>query len=345
MNIRRYLLGGVTSAVIAAIFGGIFLPVAAQGGDFSLQVTPSPIVTSVKPGTVTEVELKIRNSGSKAEDLKIEPRSFTIDNTSEEVKLNDTTPPDIADWITFSAPKFKVQPGEWYTQKIIFSLPKDTGFSYSFALIISRQSEPKITEAGRLLKGSVAVFTLVNVDRPGATRKLEAGQFTVSQQIYEYLPAELSVAFKNSGNTIVQPYGNIFIQRGSDDSTPVSTLPVNDKKSYILPDSKRTLKVHWEEGFPVYKTDKNGQQQLVWDFSGAKLSDIRIGRYTAKLVAVYNDGKRDVPIEGEVTFWVLPWKIMLVVLVFVLIQIALWTVLIVWLVRRRRTKRRAGRRA
>jgi hypothetical protein len=336
--VRKVLLAVLAIGLVFCAACGI---AQAQTGDFSLQVTPSPLVTSVKPGTKTELELKIRNSGTKAEDLKIEPRSFTIDNSNEEVKLNDTTPPDIADWISFSAPKFKVQPGEWFTQKVIFTLPNNTGFSYSFALIISRQSEPKATEAGRLIKGSVAVFTLVNVDRPGATRKLEVGQFKVSQHVYEYLPAELSVEFKNGGNTIVQPYGNIFIQRGSDDKSPISTLPVNDKKGYILPGSVRTMESDWSGGFPAYKTKPGGEKELVWDWS--KVADFRVGPYTAKLVAVYNDGKRDVPIEGEVTFWVFPWKILGgMLLVTILAGFGLWSLIrkIISLFRRGRGSKR-----
>lgn len=323
--VRKYLLGILLLGFLLAGTHG--MAQAQSGNDFSLQVTPSPLVTSVKPGTVTELELKIRNSGTKAEDLKIEPRSFTIDNTSEEVRLNDTTPPDISSWISFSQPKFKVQAGEWYTQKVKFNLPKNTGFSYSFALVISRQSEPKATEAGRLIKGSVAVFTLVNVDRPGATRRLDVGEFKVSQRIYEYLPAEFKVEFKNGGNTIIQPYGNIFIQRGSNDKSPIATLPVNEKKGYILPDSIRTLQSNWTGGFPVFKTKQGStDKELVWDWP--KVADFRVGPYTAKLVAVYNDGNRDIPIEGEVTFWVVPWKILGGILLVVLLAgFGVWSII------------------
>jgi hypothetical protein len=70
----------------------------------------------------------------------------------------------------------------------------------------------------------------------------------------------------------------------------------------------------------VYKTTAvNGteSQKLVWNW--AKLSQLRIGRYTAHLVAVYNQAGRDVPIEGTVSFWVIPWKILLVLLLVVLL--------------------------
>jgi hypothetical protein len=59
------------------------------------------------------------------------------------------------------------------------------------------------------------------------------------------------------------------------------------------------------------------KQRLTWDFG--KANKLRIGRYTAKILVIYDDGKQDVPLEANVNFWVLPWKIMLGILVLVLI--------------------------
>ena len=305
-----------SSAVFAVLLGiaGVARAVDPPS-DFSLQVSPSPLVATVKPGQTQDLELKIRNAGTGPEELKIESRKFSVDKQTGKVELDDTEPSEIAQWVKYSAPTFKVNPGEWYTQKIRVSLPKESGFSYSLALIISRTNNTKSVESGRLIKGSVAVFTLINVDRPGATRKLEVTDFSTTQAVYEYLPAEFSVSFQNSGNTIVQPFGNVFIQRGSDDTTPIATLPVNDKGGYLLPDTPRTLNTEWNAGFPVFETkaqaDGSEQTNIAWDWS--KLTDFRIGLYTAKLIAIYNDGQRDVPIEKEVTFWVIPWRSILAV--------------------------------
>ncbi len=335
------LIGGI---IVIASFVQIALA-ATPASDFSLQVSPSPLVTTIKPGTTTNLELKVRNTGTGTEELKIEPRKFTVEKGGQ-VKLDDTAPSEIAQWISYSAPRFSVKPGEWFTQEVRIALPKDTGFSYSLALVLSRTNNPDVKDAsGRLIQGSLAVFTLINVDRPGAVRKLEVEKFSTSAGIYEYLPASINVQFKNSGNTIIQPYGNVFIQHTSDDKTPLATLPVNDKKGYILPGSERTLNAQWSDGFPTYQTTTaaDGSQKTtgVWDWS--QLSHFRIGRYTAKLVAVYNDGQRDVPIEQEVTFWVLPWKIILgALIVLVILIFGIWTILRkVWSMLRRGKRRKS----
>jgi len=322
--IRRLL----SALLIGVILATAILPASAHAApatpsDFFLQVTPSPLVTTLKPGLPTELELKIRNAGTTTEDLKIEPRSFKVNDDTGQVSLDDTSPPDIAQWVSFSAPTFTVKPGDWFTQKVRIALPKEAGFSYSFALLISRKSNPRPTEGGRLIKGSLAVFTLVNVDRPGATRQLQVAHFATTKKFYEYLPTGMDIRFKNSGNSIVQPYGNVYIQRSGTQagSEPITTLQVNEKRSYILPGSIRTVHTDWQDGFPAYKTttDSSGKTttRLVWDWG--KVANLRIGKYTAKLVAVYNDGKRDVPIEQEVSFWVIPWKILIGITLVVLL--------------------------
>lgn len=322
---KHYLfaIGVVVASVTAAAVVVNPHTTHAQSEGFSLQVTPSPLVATVKPGQKTELELKIRNSGVTTQELKINARSFAMDNTTGEIKIDETEPPDIGKWVSFSSPNFVVEPGEWYTQKVTVSLPQSTAFSYQFAIVVDQRNTP-VTPGARTITGSVAVFTLINVDRPGATRKLELAELEVSKKVYEYLPATIKVKFKNSGNSIVQPYGNIFIQRSTDDKTPIATLPVNETKGYILPGALRSMQTKWETGFPTVTTDIDGKQSTKWEWT--KIGDFRIGQYTAKLVGVYNDGERDVPIEAEVTFWVIPWKILLGTLIIViLVIIGLWS--------------------
>jgi hypothetical protein len=94
----------------------------------------------------------------------------------------------------------------------------------------------------------------------------------------------------------------------------------------VLPGTKRVFPTDWNNGFPHYenvvedgktKTKPNGQpiRHLVWDIK--QLGKIRIGKYTARVLVVYDDGKRDVPVEGYVSFWVIPWRIIAVLLVII----------------------------
>lgn len=305
-------------------------PALAADNEFYLQVSPSPLVVTIKPGQTMSYDLKIRNAGSQTEKLQIVPRSFIIDNATGQVSFDDTKKPaEIGDWTSFSDPNFTVQPGEWFTQKITLAIPKEAGFSYSFAFVISRQESPPPSNVGRELKGQVAVFALVNIDKPGATRVLQLEKLSTDSSIYEYLPTKINVQLKNSGNSIVRPSGNIFMQRGSTDEAPISTLQVNPTEGYILPGSARTLSVDWTEGYPAARTitDSSGKTHIEQDWNLANLSNLRFGQYTAKLVAIYNDGQRDIPVMGEVSFWVIPWKFLLALLIVIsLIGLGIWSV-------------------
>jgi hypothetical protein len=320
--LRRALLG--LSLLLPLFASGLATAATATApipSDFNLQVSPSPLVTTVKPGTKSTVDLKVHNSSSGTENLQIQPRAFKYDSKTGNVTLEDTAPEVISSWMTFSAQKFSVLSDQTFTQTVTFNVPKDAGFSYSFALVISRQAQPKPQGSEQIIAGSLAVFTLVNVDRPGAKSSLQVTSFTASKKVYEYLPTTFTIRFNNDGNTIVQPSGNIFIERSSSDKTALGTLPVNAKQGYILPSSSRVVSSEWNDGFPVYQTvtgaDGKETTKLVWNWG--QLSKLRIGRYTAHLVAVYNQAGRDVPIEGTVSFWVIPWKILLVLLLVVLL--------------------------
>lgn len=317
---------GLASASLVAFSG----QAAAAEGEFYLQVSPSPLVLTLKPSQTTTHDLKVRNAGSQAEKLTIAPRAFKINDATGEVAFEDTKKPaEIGEWVSFSSTNFTVQPGEWFTQKVTIAVPESAGFSYSFALVITRQDTPAAKDAGRELKGSVAIFTLVNIDKPGATRTLQLEKLSTTSGLYEYLPATIDVKLKNTGNSIVRPDGNVFIQRTANDTEPITALPVNKNDGYILPGSTRTLSIDWTDGFPGVRqsTDSSGQTRNESDWNFANFSKIRFGYYTAKLVAVYNDGQRDIPVVGEVGFWVIPWKILLgILLLLLLIGTGIWSI-------------------
>lgn len=302
---------------------------AQDDNGFALQVSPSPLVTTLKPGQSSTLHVTIRNQGTQTEHLKIVPRSFQFNSKTQSLQLDDTTTPPFASWLSFDQNTFTIEAGQAMTEGVKISLPQDAGFSYSFALVISRVSDPTAAQGTRQLKGSLALFTLINVDRPGATRQLQLGTISTTRHIYEYLPATVNVELKNTGNSIVQPAGDVFIQRGAHDTSPISTVPINASNAYILPGTSRVVPVAWTDGFQVLQTvtaaDGSTKQELAWNWSS--LSHIRIGRYTAKVVAIYNDGQRDIPLEGEVSFWVIPWKLLLGCLVVaVLIGLGLWSI-------------------
>lgn len=315
------LFSAVLLVISAFVMQGMIRTAYAQADEgFSLQVSPSPLVATVQPGTDTMLELQIRNTNLSSQALKMGLRSFTIDDATGQVKLGDAVSEEVGSLVSFASPAFVLEPGQIFTQRIRISASQNSGFSYNFAITISQQNPPKGTKGKSVIAGSVAVFTLISVDKPGATRQLELQSLSMSRRVYEYLPTEALVTIKNTGNTNVQPTGSVFIYRRSNDAAPIASLPLNDSGGFILPGKSRTFTVSWSDGFPHYETIRNVEKEtnrLVWQ--GGDVSGLRFGRYIAKLVAVYDDGQRDVPVMAEVHFWVIPWRMLLIGLLVVAI--------------------------
>jgi hypothetical protein len=176
------------------------------------------------------------------------------------------------------------------------------------------------------IAGSPALPVLLSVKSPNAKREIQITDFKTDKLVYEYLPANFIISVKNSGNIHVSPAGDIFIDSMFTDE--VGIVSANKGRGNILPDSVRAFTASWDDGFitrvPKEEngktvTDDKGNTVYTTKYDFEKANKFRFGKYTANLVLVYDNGERDVPIEAQVSFWIIPWKILLVVLLIVLL--------------------------
>jgi hypothetical protein len=295
--------------------------VLAADPSLNLVTSPLPINLVTTPGATVSAQLKIKNGGEQPETLTIGLMKFSAFGDEGKPKLLDREKgDDYFDWIKFSENDFTLNPGEWKTITATIDVPKSAAFGYYYAVTFSRKNE-EVPGGPRSTKviGATAVLVLLEVRVPNAVRNIEVLDFSTPQKIYEFLPVNFTIKLKNSGNVHVVPKGNIFIDRFGD-KKDTSILNVNDLQGNILPDSNRIFDSQWADGFPMYvqqansdgsvMTDKLGKPitKLNWDFS--QVPKLRWGKYTANLLLVYDDGTKDVPIEGTLSFWVIPWRIL-----------------------------------
>lgn len=311
---------GVSLLAIAFIVFGSPSPVFAQSVStpgFAASISPLPILLTAKPGTSVSTDLRVNNPSTHDEKLKVIVKTFTQDGPDGTVTLHDPAPADqFVNWIHFSKTEFDAPPGLWQTVKMTVDVPKSAAFGYYFAVEFTSANPAPKTRNGTAVQGAVASFVLLNAEAAGEKRQMSVTSFTADHRFYEFLPAKFSVRLRNSGNVYAGASGNIFIMRGS---KQVGVLNVNENHGLVLPGSNRLFSASWDSGFPVYKTT-DGKKSLSWNFG--QISKLRFGHYTAKLALVYNDGQRDVPISGTLSFWVIPWRILiglLVIIVFMMI--------------------------
>jgi hypothetical protein len=302
---------------------------ATQSKGVSLTTSPVYTVLTAKPGTSVSSTIQVMNNTSTPLNITMQVQTFRNGGTGGQAQI--ITPgagQGFIKWVTFSQNSFTAQPGVWTPVQMTIDVPTYAGLGYYFAILV----KPSTTIAGgnhtNTLKSSNAVLVLLNAQTNNEQLKIALTSFTSAKHIYEYLPAEFNVSVYNNGNIFLAPYGNIFISKTSNFSKIIDVLPVNAEQGNVLPGATRIYTSTWSDGFPVFVpktlggqpvTDSSGKKiyQLQYNFS--QNSKFRFGKYYAKVVLVYNNGTRDVPQTAIVSFWVIPWKIIILLIIFIAI--------------------------
>jgi len=303
--------------------------VPVPSGNINLSVSPISVVLETSPGEMVRSTVKIRNNGIEPEYLVADLAKFEASGVEGEPVIREFEDSEVwQNWIRFDEQEFVVEPGEWKSVNFTFEPSSEAGLNYFYTIMFRRQREvdPGTTTS---LTGAPAVLVLANVVSPQSRAELQLEEFSVPKMVFEFLPVRFKVKVKNSGNVFLAPTGNVFIDGGG--KKDIAILSFNKGGGYVLPDTSREYAAIWEEGFPVYKVktedgaevkNEAGESvyELEWDFS--QIDKMRWGRYKANLLLVYDNGERDVPIESQVAFWVIPWRILAAIVAIGLLVLA-----------------------
>lgn len=296
----------------------------ASTAPLNLTMSPIAIEIEAEPGKSTTSSFRLRNNGTEKETLQFSLLPFEADSDGDSPRLREvSSEDDYIQWVTFKESSVALAPGEWKTIDFTFFPPSDASLSYYFAIRISRNTESK-KPGEAVIAGSPAILVLATVDSPLSKRELKLESFGVKFPILEFMPQEIVFTIQNSGNVHVRPSGTIFIDgQGKKD---ISVIPINPNNSSVLPQTNRSFLVPWSDGFPKMVVDpKTNTRRLELDWSKANL--FRFGRFTAHMIMVYDNGERDVPIESSVSFWIIPFRLILLVfgvLVMPALLVYLW---------------------
>lgn len=323
------------------------VPPATQ--PLSLTLSPSTLLLETDPSSPVSSSFQIFNNSDETEHLRISLMKFAADQTGAAPVIREF---DVADeyknWMRFSPSTVTVESDTWQTVQITFDPPKEAALSYYYAIVVSRQAQTPALEGETAIVGAPAILALTTVRSPLAKQELQLKSFRATKRVFEFLPVEFELVVENTGNIHLAPIGNIFINDSS--KKDIGQLQLNKSNGLILPGSTRTYTLKWEEGFPLFKpivkdgavvTDAQGtpKMHLEWDLSKANL--LRIGKFSAHVLFIYDDGKRDIPTEAVVNFFVMPWRILAVVS-FILLCIALVILMpIIWIVKKARQRHSA----
>lgn len=286
----------------------------ATAADFSVTVLPSFLVLNTKPGETVTGSVRIQNNGTSTNHLavdllKIKP-STTSDNGQlglELVAAND----EFRSWVSFDTSILEIDPGRSQTVNVTITVPEHAALGYYYALAL-KDTDQVSGEDNTVVTGVTAVPILLEVVVSQAERSLTIVDFSATRRLYDFLPVTFMVTLKNTGNVHLAPRGNIFINRFNKNRAgdDLAILDVNNDNAggYILPGTSRTFTSQWRDGFPLYdhSADGSGNNRLLWNLGEA--DKLRVGKFKATLVLVYDNVSEDKSVEGQVSFWVFPWQ-------------------------------------
>lgn len=323
-------------AVCTVVFGTTGSTFAQGANGTNITTSPVSAALSGKPGSVVSTTLQVQNNEATPVKIDVQLETFKAYGTTGQAQIYPAPAnADFMKWVHFSQTSFVAQPNIWMPVTMTINLPKYASLGYYYAVVFKPEVTTVSANDKSVIKSGNAILVLLDAQTANANPQLLLSSFTATKKLFEYLPVNFAVNIKNSGNIYLPPTGDIFISKSSSFKNNIATIPLNSAGGNVLPDSSRTFNLTWDNGFPVFQpktingqkiVDKKGQlvQQLQWNFSQA--NNLRFGKYYAKLVMAYNNGSRDIPVEATLSFWVIPWKILsVVVLILILIIIGLYT--------------------
>jgi hypothetical protein len=266
----------------------------------ALEIAPPVIYLSVDPGQTLKTQILIRDISSGNLIVNGQVNNFVAggdDGTPKILldKTQDTNDPySLVDWVA-PLPSLLLIPHEIKSLTATITVPKDAAPGGHYGVIRFTSTPPSLDGSGVSLAASIGVLVLITVSG-NITEGLNVAGLSVSHNgkqgsFFESGPLAFKETFKNTGNVHVQPIGQVVITDMF--GKKLTALNVNLPPGNILPNSTRSF---------TQPLDKSviGNKRL-------------FGRYSAKLTVTYGTDKKTA--TSSLVFWVIPYKLIAVVIV------------------------------
>ena len=262
-------------------------------------VGPAKTELFLKRGEKVTKSLSVVNRTDREQIFTVEIEDFTGSrDLKQSVVLlgNDRSPYSLRDYIKPEQNSFKLKSKQRGVIDVVISIPNDAepGGHYGSVLVSSApssQEEDELDNKTRTISRIGALYFVRVEGKVKEDAKLTGFRMENSKSFYEKGPFNFELLFENNSSVHLTPGGRIEVKNMI--GRKVKDLEVSP--FFSLPDSLRASVVAWE-------------------------SDFALGRYTA--TATINRGYRESLDEVDIqtiSFWVLPWKIVVGFLVAIII--------------------------
>lgn len=294
MGLLKRVIGPVVLSLFMALVGSLSVIVNAADGAQGVQISPALVELNAAKGKTYTVNLRVVNVTSGELTYSTSVEDFTAADETGTPKIVDNsnlpTTASIKTWVSVES-GFTLGSHKERNIDAIVTVPSNAEAGGHYGVVRFSGGIPNVESTGVGLTASAGVLFLIKVEGNIVEKANLASFFTANNDgkqnsFFENGPINFVTRIKNDGNIHVKPSGNIEVRDMF--GNVVTTIPVNDKLSNVLPNSIRR-------------------------FDEAKLNKAwMIGQYTANLTMGY--GTKGQAITSTISFWVIPYKIILAVL-------------------------------
>lgn len=305
-NIYKYIL---TIPLTLVFF--LVLPINKL---FAVEITIGTAPTSEKlqldPGEVHNGEIVVWNLStvttkydiivSGFEQVENQPGTAVI--LSEEAEKRALY--SAAAWVTVSKDSINLVPNK--NEKIFYSIKVPINATKGeYNVIIAFMSENQQKQAigtGTLSTLSSGTPILIKVGDE-FVENAELLQFTTDKNFYEFPDIIFYTQIKNLGDTHITPIGEIILTNMF--GKEIAKVPFNENTQSLLRDNFGTYRSTWD-----YNKFLTNDKHLV------------LGKITASLLITYRSFQPGFyPLRAETSFWVIPWRYILIALIIIILTI------------------------
>jgi hypothetical protein len=258
----------------------------AQG--VGVRITPALIEETLDPGVSVEYDFNVVNLDTAEQTYYLFTRNITgVAEGGAPIFARDeleVTGYELADWITLPTNRIVVPGGG--TESITFTMdvPDNASPGSHFGGVFVSAEPPEIENSGAAVGYQVANIVSIRVSGE-AVEQAGIRQFSTGKFLYGAQDVDFNIRIENSGNVLVRPIGPLQINNSL--GKQVGEVMFNENQAGVFPNGSREFDLQW-----------------IGDSVG-------FGRYEAILSAGYGGEGAKKTMSSTVTFWVLPYNIIL----------------------------------
>jgi len=297
--------------ILFYIFAGFFGQISAQTRS-GITVSPFIIEETVSPGQELIKIIIVTNNSDKKQIFRAHLQDFRVKGEVGEVLLlpAGSEKTSLLYWVELPQGGVEFAPRESKEISLTFMVPEKAGAGGYYGAIFFSSESPESGRAEEMEEEGVFVSlvhqvgVLVFLDYPkGAIEEARIKEFKTDKKFYDS-PFKINfiTRIENLGNIHIKPIGSIKIENMRGRETVI--LPFNRDGLNVLPESIRRFENFWH-------------------------GNLAFGKYTAFLTLNFGTpadrgGAGMQTIFAETHFWIIPWKIIFIVLLILAFSIILF---------------------